>query len=237
MFASSGDAWVAGWLVPLAQVVLIDVTLAGDNAGVVGLAVAGLARRDRARAIAIGVGGATLIRMALSVIAVRLLAVIGLTLAGGLLLLWVCWKMYRDLRRAPAPDGTGSATSLRQAVARIAIADLSMSLDNVLAVAGAARAHLGVMVAGLALSVLLMGVAANALAHLLQRYRWIAWVGLAVVAFVAVRMIWDGWAQVAPLARTWLAWRCHRQRAPMSEKFCGSFLQKRTVIFPDPSFS
>ena len=188
-----------GWLVPLAQVVLIDVTLAGDNAVVVGLAVAGLAKRDRARAIAIGVGAAAVIRMALSVMAVRLLAVIGLTLAGGLLLLWVCWKMFRELRRMPEHGhGGGAGKSLRAAVVQIAVADLSMSLDNVLAVAGAARAHLWVMVAGLSLSVLLMGVAANYLAHLLQRHRWIAWVGLAVVAFVAVRMVWDGWAQVAP---------------------------------------
>ncbi len=186
------------WLVPLAQVVLIDITLAGDNAVVVGLAVAGLHKRDRARAIAIGVGAAALIRMALSVVAVRLLAVIGLTLAGGLLLLWVCWKMYRELRHAEPHAGTQGGKTLRQAILQIAVADLSMSLDNVLAVAGAARAHLWVMVGGLALSVLLMGVAANFLAHLLQRHRWIAWVGLAVVVFVAGRMVWDGWAQVAP---------------------------------------
>jgi YjbE family integral membrane protein len=192
--------------VPLAQVVLIDVTLAGDNAVVVGLAVAGLAKADRGRAIAVGVGAAAVIRMALSVVAVRLLAVIGLTLAGGLLLLWVCWKMFRELRHAPAPDEAGAGgKSLRQAIVLIAVADLSMSLDNVLAVAGAARAHLWVMVAGLALSVLLMGIAANFLAGLLQRHRWIAWVGLAVVAFVAVRMVLDGWEQMAPLVRGWLA--------------------------------
>jgi YjbE family integral membrane protein len=205
LFASSWSA-ALGWLVPLAQVVLIDVTLAGDNAVVVGLAVAGLAKADRARAIAVGVGAAAVIRMALSVVAVRLLAVIGLTLAGGLLLLWVCWKMFRELRHAPALDEAGAGgKSLRQAIVQIAVADLSMSLDNVLAVAGAARAHLWVMVAGLALSVLLMGIAANFLAGLLQRHRWIAWVGLAVVAFVAVRMVWDGWEQVAPLVRGWLA--------------------------------
>jgi YjbE family integral membrane protein len=192
---------LAGWLVPLAQVVLIDITLAGDNAVVVGLAVAGLAKRDRTRAIAIGVGAAALIRMALSVVAVRMLAVIGLTLAGGLLLLWVCWKMYRELRHAAPHAGAAGGKTLRQAIMQIAIADLSMSLDNVLAVAGAARAHLWVMIGGLALSVLLMGVAANFLAHLLQRHRWIAWVGLAVVVFVAGRMVWDGWAQVAPHIR------------------------------------
>jgi YjbE family integral membrane protein len=199
VFASFWGAALIGWLVPLAQVVLIDVTLAGDNAVVVGLAVAGLRPPDRPRAIAIGVGAAALIRMALSIVAVRLLAIIGLTLAGGLLLLWVCWKMFRELWHAPAhADGTPAGKTLRQAVFQIAIADLSMSLDNVLAVAGAARAHLWVMVGGLALSVLLMGVAANLLAHLLQRQRWIAWVGLAVVAFVAVRMVRDGWSDVAP---------------------------------------
>ena len=188
-----------GWLVPLAQVVLIDVTLAGDNAVVVGLAVARLPERDRLRAIAVGVGAAAVIRMALSVVAVKLLAVIGLTLAGGLLLLWVCWKMFRELRHAQAQaPGEGGVKSFRQAIVQIAVADLSMSLDNVLAVAGAARAHLWVMVAGLALSVVLMGVAANFLAGLLQRHRWIAWLGLAIVAYVAVRMVWDGWHQVEP---------------------------------------
>jgi YjbE family integral membrane protein len=186
-------------------VVLIDVTLAGDNAVVVGLAVAGLRRRDRARAIAVGVGAAALIRMVLSLVVVRLLAVIGLTLAGGLLLLWVCWKMFRELRRgAEGGEGGARGKSLWQAIWQIAVADLSMSLDNVLAVAGAAREHVWVMVTGLALSVLLMGVAANFLAGLLQRQRWIAWLGLAVVVFVAGRMVWDGWGQVAPLARKWV---------------------------------
>ena len=188
-----------GWLVPLAQVVLIDVTLAGDNAVVVGLAVARLPERDRLRAIAVGVGAAAVIRMALSIVAVKLLAVIGLTLAGGLLLLWVCWKMFRELRQAHAQvPGAGGAKSFRQAIVQIAVADLSMSLDNVLAVAGAARAHLWVMIAGLALSVVLMGAAANFLAGLLHRHRWIAWLGLAIVAYVAARMVWDGWHQVAP---------------------------------------
>jgi YjbE family integral membrane protein len=184
----------------LAQVILIDVTLAGDNAVVVGMAVAGLPRPQRTRAIAVGVAAAALIRIALSVVAVRLLAVLGLTLAGGLLLLWVCWKMFRELR-AGQPHGTGHARphkTLRQAIVQIAVADLSMSLDNVLAVAGAAKAHLGIMVAGLVLSVVLMGVAASVLAKLLSRYRWIAWLGLATVLFLSLRMIWDGGLQVEP---------------------------------------
>ncbi len=206
-----------GWLVPLAQVVLIDVTLAGDNAVVVGLAVSRLHERDRLRAIAVGVGAASIIRMALSVVAVRLLAIIGLALAGGLLLLWVCWKMFRELRHADAQvPGAGGAKSLRQAIMQIAVADLSMSLDNVLAVAGAARAHVWVMVTGLGLSVVLMGAAANYLAGVLQRHRWIAWLGLAIVAYVALRMVWDGWAQV----------EAHLNL----QKSFGSFLQKRTAL-------
>ncbi|MEJ0046388.1 MAG: YjbE family putative metal transport protein [Rhodospirillales bacterium] len=186
-------------LIALAQVVLIDITLAGDNAVVVGMAVAGLPAREHARAIAIGVAAAALIRVALSLVAVRLLAVIGLTLAGGLLLAWVCWKMFRELRapRSEPEGGNVPQKTLRQAIVQIALADVSMSLDNVLAVAGAAKGHTWVLVGGLALSVVLMGVAASLLARLLQRHRWIAWVGLAVVAFVAVRMIWEGSSQVA----------------------------------------
>jgi len=184
-------AWDA--LLALLQVVLIDVTLAGDNAVVVGLAVTGLPAAERRRAIALGVAAAAVLRVALSLLAVRLLAVLGLTLAGGILLLWVCWKMYRELRHAEAEGGAAKpGKTLRQAIVQIAVADLSMSLDNVLAVAGAARAHVWVMVAGLALSVLLMGVAADFLARVLERWRWVSWAGLAVVAFVAAKMIFDG---------------------------------------------
>jgi YjbE family integral membrane protein len=189
-------------IVAFGQVVLIDITLAGDNAVVVGLAVAGLPRKLKSRAILAGITLATLIRVGLSLVAVKLLAVIGLTLAGGLLLLWVCWKMLRELRHGAhgAPHGAPQKT-LRQAIWQIAVADLSMSLDNVLAVAGAAHAHIWVMVAGLALSILLMAAAANLLASILERQRWIAWAGLAVVVYVAGKMIGDGWAQVAPYAR------------------------------------
>jgi len=198
--AIDGTAAGAAWA--LLQVVLIDVTLAGDNAVVVGLAVAGLPAALRRRAIALGVLAACLIRIALSLVAVRLLAVIGLTFAGGILLLWVCWKMLRELAAPPPASGKPAAKSLRAAVAHIALADISMSLDNVLAVAGAARAHLWVMVAGLALSVLLMGVVADVLARMLHRYRWIGWLGLAMVTFVAMRMVVSGWAELS--AR--LAW-------------------------------
>jgi len=196
MFASiaaPGAVWA------LLQVVLIDVTLAGDNAVVVGLAVAGLPAVQRRRAIALGIGAAAVIRVALSLVAVRLLAVIGLTLAGGLLLLWVCWKMLRELRGAGAGEGMRAQKTLRAAVAQIALADLSMSLDNVLAVAGAARAHVWVMVLGLGLSVVLMGVVADFLARVLHRYRWIGWLGLGMVIFVAGRMIVEGWGEVRAL--------------------------------------
>jgi YjbE family integral membrane protein len=184
----------------LFQVVLIDITLAGDNAVVVGLAVQGLPARQRRVAILIGIAAATLLRVALSAVAISLLAVLGLTLAGGILLLWVCWKMFRELREAADADGATLAAprSLRRAVVSIVLADLSMSLDNVLAVAGAAREHVWVMVAGLGLSIVLMGVAADFLAQVLHRVRWIAWLGLAVVVYVAVGMVISGWPEVAP---------------------------------------
>ncbi len=185
-------------LIALMQVVLIDITLAGDNAVVVGLAVAGLPAALRQRAIWAGIGAATVIRLALSAVAVSLLKIVGLTLAGGVLLLWVCWKMFRELQ-AHRAGGRGSARqkTLWQAIRQIMVADLSMSLDNVLAVAGAARGHLWVMAAGLGLSVVLMAVAANLLARLLARQRWIAWVGLAVVVYVAATMMVNGWHDVA----------------------------------------
>ena len=193
-----------GALLALLQVVLIDITLAGDNAVVVGLAVAGLPAHQRPRAIAAGVAAAALIRIALSVIAVQLLAVLGLTLAGGILLLWVSWKMFRELRHTSIHAGTPQARqkTLAQAIIQITLADLSMSLDNVLAVAGAAHDHLWVMATGLALSVLLTGIAAGFLARLLHRHRWIAWLGLAIVALVAVRMITQGGEQVQPWVKT-----------------------------------
>ena len=189
------------------QVLLIDITLAGDNAVVVGLAVAGLPQALRARAIWGGIGAAALIRVALSLVAIRMLAVLGLTLAGGLLLLWVCWKMFRELRSHDAGrDGaSGRHKTVGQAIRQIVIADLSMSLDNVLAVAGAAREHVWIMVGGLGLSVVLMAIAANILARMLDRYRWIAWLGLAVVVYVAGEMIVHGWHEVSGHLPPWLA--------------------------------
>ena len=184
-------------LVTLAQVVMIDVALAGDNAVVVGLAVAGLPARQKRPAILLGIGGATAIRIAMGAVALQLLAIIGLLLAGGILLLWVCWKMFRELRRSHrvVVDGTGTKT-LRQAMMQIVLADVSMSLDNVLAVAGAAHDRFWVLVTGLLLSVGLMGLAAGLIARLLERHRWIAWVGLLIVLYVAVTMIWHGGHEV-----------------------------------------
>ena len=186
-------------LAALAQVLFIDLALAGDNAVVVGLAVAGLQAGQKNRAIAFGILIAAALRLALAFVAVRLMAVIGLMLAGGLLLLWVCWRMYRELRpagraryaQAPPPK------TMRQALLQVALADLSMSLDNVLAVAGAAYEHPWVLALGLGVSVVLMGLAARLVAGLLERHRWLAWAGLAVVLFVAFRLIWDGAHDVA----------------------------------------
>ncbi len=189
-------------LVALGQVLVIDLTLAGDNAVVVGLAVLGLPPRERRQAILFGIAAATLIRIALATVALQLLAIVGLTLAGGLLLLWVCWRMVRELRHQPAgaddpalAGRTGSG-ALRRAIGRIVLADLSMSLDNILAVAGAAGQHLWVLITGLVVSIALMGLAASLVARLLERYRWIAWVGILIVAAVAIELIVEGTHQV-----------------------------------------
>lgn len=188
-----------GGLIALAQVLMIDVVLAGDNAVVIGMAAARVPQRLRKKVIFGGLIAAVGLRIVLAAVAVKLLAIIGLTLAGGILLLWVCWRMYRDIAGSTchaAPEIEGNATA-RRAIFQILLADLSMSLDNVLAVAGAARDHLDVLVIGLLLSVGLMGAAANLIAKLLERYRWIAYIGLAIVVYVAVTMIWHGWDEVA----------------------------------------
>ncbi|OAG73549.1 membrane protein [Gluconobacter japonicus] len=184
-------------LIALAQVTLIDITLAGDNAVVIGMAVRSLQGRQRRLAILIGTAFAALLRIALALVAARLLAVVGLTLAGGCLLLWVCWKMYRELRHSEGEaEVDAPARRLGPAILKIVIADLSMSLDNVLAVAGAAVGHPWILVGGLAFSVLLMGVAASFIAGLLARYRWIAWCGLLVVLAVAIELIIRGGGEI-----------------------------------------
>jgi YjbE family integral membrane protein len=182
----------------LLQVLLIDLVLAGDNAVVIGLAVNGLPPAQRRKAIWAGIGGATVIRIAFALVAVKMLALIGLTLAGGILLLWVVWKSARELKKPEAAhDAVKPAGQLRTAILRIIVADISMSLDNVLAVAGAAHDHPAVLALGLLVSVALMGVAASLVARLLTRFRWLAWVGLAIVLYVSVTMIWQGSFQVA----------------------------------------
>ena len=181
---------------------MIDLVLAGDNAIVVGLAVAGLPAEQKGRAILIGIGAATVLRIGFAFITLQLLAIVGLLLAGGVLLLWVAWRMFRELRPAGGRAHAGAAPpkTMRQAMIQIVLADLSMSLDNVLAVAGASREHPWVLVVGLTISVVLMGVAARLVASLLERYRWIAWAGLGIVFYIALKLIWEGWHDI--LART-----------------------------------
>jgi YjbE family integral membrane protein len=200
----------------LLQVIMIDLVLAGDNAIVIGLAAAGLPKEQRARAILIGIIAATVLRIGFAAATTQLLQIVGLLLAGGLLLLWVCWKMWRELRAGHGEaaengeefdidvnaDGTASVRAprktLAQATWQIIVADVSMSLDNVLAVAGAAREHPTILVFGLILSIALMGVAASYIARLLQNHRWIAYVGLAVILYVAIEMIYRGTREVLP---------------------------------------
>ncbi len=184
----------------LVQILLIDLVLAGDNAIVIGLAVARLKPEQRRMAILVGIGGATIIRVVFALVAVKLLAVIGLTLAGGILLLWVVWKSARELyAQGQEAEAHGAPpASLSAAIWKILVADLSMSLDNVLAVAGVARNHPVLLGIGLILSVGLMGVAASLVARIMQRFPFVAWVGIAIVLYVALHMIWEGWHQVAP---------------------------------------
>jgi YjbE family integral membrane protein len=209
----NADAWSA-----LLKVILIDLVLAGDNAIVIGLAAAGLPEHQRSKAILIGIGAATGLRIAFAGVTTQLLQIVGLLFAGGLLLLWVCWKMWRELRATHESenaanealtnfdinaDGTIAAVprrkTLSQAAWQIIIADVSMSLDNVLAVAGAARDHPYVLIFGLILSIALMGVAATFIARLLQNHRWIAYVGLAVILYVAVEMCIRGGLELKPI--------------------------------------
>jgi YjbE family integral membrane protein len=201
----------------LLQVIMVDLVLAGDNAIIVGMVAAGLPRDQRTKVIVIGIAAATLMRVCFAVVTSQLLQIIGLTLAGGILLLWVCWKLWRELREqrheeqavddlvetVHGSDGgaNGGAAvaaeapprkTFRQAVVQIVVADVSMSLDNVLAVAGVAREHTWVLIFGLVLSVAFMGAAASLIAGLLKRFHWIAYIGLAIILYVALHMIWEG---------------------------------------------
>jgi YjbE family integral membrane protein len=212
------DLFTPEAIAALVQVVMIDLALAGDNAIVVGMAAAGLPEQQRTRAIVFGMAGATVLLIMFAGITTQLLKLVGLLFAGGVLLLWVCWKMWRELRSSAAEedeaiealedydvnrDGTiarhAQRKTLAQAAGQIIIADLSMSLDNVLAVAGAAREHPIVLVFGLGLSILLMGVAARFIASLLHKYRWIGYVGLAVILYVALGMVFRGAEELRPI--------------------------------------
>lgn len=198
------DLFTQASIAAFLQVIMIDLVLAGDNAVVIGLAAGGLPPERRHRAILVGIGAATLLRIALAAVAVELLAIVGLLLAGGILLLWVTWKMWRELRGQRRHKAGTAAEAPRktfaQAAWQIVFADISMSLDNVLAVAGAARDHPAALVFGLGLSIVLMGVAANMIARLLERRRWIAYVGLAIILYVALDMIWRGAWEIHALA-------------------------------------
>ena len=207
-------------LAALGQVVLIDLVLAGDNAIVVGMAAAGVAREKRGKVIFWGIAAAVLLRIVFALITTHLLTIIGLTFAGGLLLLWVCWKLFRELRGqreeamaaalvaeeegadAAVTAVVGGDKAVGTAVWEVIVADVSMSLDNVLAVAGAAREHPYILALGLLLSVGLMGAAASFIARLLNRYHWIAYVGLAVIGYVALEMIWRGSMEIMVAAGT-----------------------------------
>jgi YjbE family integral membrane protein len=246
-FLSSPE--LASQMTALGQVLAIDLVLAGDNAVAVGLAAAALAPEQRKKAILIGLAAAVILRIGFALITVQLLAIIGLLLAGGFLLLWVCWKMWRELQEqrthdqaeaeaeletalsahhggGPPPEALGiKRKSFASALTQIMIADVTMSLDNVLAVAGAAHEHPWIMVFGLVLSIGLMGVAATFIAKLLTKHRWIGYVGLVIVLYVALHMIWDGYRATA--VRT-LGVAQHNNTAPgfldisdeEIEKFC-----------------
>lgn len=200
-FSNLGDPAA---LAAFGSVLMIDLVLAGDNAIVVGALAAGLPAEQRKKVILIGIGAALVLRIAFALIVSWLMGIVGLIFAGGLLLLWVSWKFWREIRHGGESAGSAeiegdehsgvrSARSFAGAAWAVAVADVSMSLDNVLAVAGAAREHPGILVVGLLLSVALMGLAANLIAKLIDRHRWIAYIGLAVIVFVACKMIYEGW--------------------------------------------
>lgn len=201
--------FTAGGLAMLAQIVIADLTMAGDNVVIMGTLASGLPEKDRRRVLMFGVGMALIFLIGFALIATQLLKITGLLLAGGLLLLWVAYNMYRELRPvklvvADDPDtaqieGPPATKTFFQAAVQITLADLSMSLDNVLVVAAIAKDNPAVLFIGLALSVTIMGLGANLVAKLVQRYHWIAWLGLFVILYVALKMVWEGWHQIAPI--------------------------------------
>jgi len=226
----TGDAlWALG------QVIMIDLVLAGDNAVVIGLAASGLPKDQRNKAILVGIIAATVLRIVFAALTTQLLQILGLILVGGILLLWVCWKMWRELRTPHHLDEealigqdldgdgkigdqvVGKKKTLRDAVIQIIVADVSMSLDNVLAVAGAANGHDPlILIFGLGLSVILMGVAATFIARLLHKHRWIAYVGLAIILFVALHMMYDGALQVRDCNPGWFGATTIGEHCPLA---------------------
>ncbi|WP_296099197.1 TerC family protein [uncultured Agrobacterium sp.] len=209
------EIFTAAGFTAFLQVIAIDLVLAGDNAIVIGLAAAGLPAHLRRKAILVGIIAATVLRIAFAALTVQLLAIVGLQLFGGLLLVWVCWKMWSELREQNSSgadtvtdeeaDLTKGHKTFFQAATQIVIADVSMSLDNVLAVAGAAQDHVTVLIIGLVVSIALMGLAANLVAKLLHRYRWISYVGLAVIVYVAANMLYHGALEVWPYVQPYFS--------------------------------
>lgn len=209
------EIFTAAGFAALLQVIAIDLVLAGDNAIVIGLAAAGLPAEQRKKAILVGIIAATVLRIGFAAVTAQLLGIVGLQFVGGLLLAWVCWKMWTELRSAEhnaehaANEEEAGETRVKktfaQAAMQIVIADVSMSLDNVLAVAGAAQDHTTVLIIGLVISIALMGLAANFVARLLHRHRWIAYVGLAVIVYVAGKMLYEGGHQLMPYIQQWMA--------------------------------
>ncbi|WP_320196584.1 TerC family protein [Agrobacterium rosae] len=208
------EIFTAAGFTAFLQVIAIDLVLAGDNAIVIGLAAAGLPAHLRRKAILVGIIAATVLRIAFAALTVQLLAIVGLQLFGGLLLAWVCWKMWSELRAQgkagdeitnDEADLTKGNKTFFQAAVQIVIADVSMSLDNVLAVAGAAQDHITVLIIGLIFSIALMGLAANYVAKLLHRYQWISYVGLAVIVYVALNMLYHGFMEVWPYVQPYFS--------------------------------
>jgi YjbE family integral membrane protein len=201
--------FTTGGLLMLGQIILADLTMAGDNVLIMGTLASGLPEKDRRKVLLFGVAMALVFLIGFALIATQLLKITGLLLAGGLLLLWVAYNMYRELRPSniviaddpdtPQVEGPPATKTLLQAAIQITLADLSMSLDNVLVVAAIARDHPALLFVGLTFSVMIMGLGANLVAKLVQRYHWIAWIGLVIILYVALKMVWEGWHQVAPL--------------------------------------
>jgi YjbE family integral membrane protein len=201
--------FTAAGLAKLVQIILADLTMAGDNVLIMGTIASGLPAKDRRKVLLFGVSMALIFLIGFALIATQLLKITGLLLAGGLLLLWVAYNMYRELRPAtnvvaddpdtPEIEGPPATKTFFQAAIQITLADLSMSLDNVLVVAAIARENPALLFVGLTFSVLLMGLGANLVANLVQRYHWIAWIGLIIILYVALKMVWEGWHQVAPV--------------------------------------